>query len=106
MSRTPERGEHDDPVVVEFPLRGEWVAERTPAYRVPSHGTDAFGQRYAFDLIRTDARPGVHFHPAGNLRWVLIGGRTRDCYGWGQPIHAASGGVVVAAVDEIGRAHV
>ena len=34
-------GELDDPVVVGFPLEGEWLVERTPAYRIPSHGTDA-----------------------------------------------------------------
>jgi murein DD-endopeptidase MepM/ murein hydrolase activator NlpD len=38
-------------------------------------------------------------HPAGTLRWVLVGGRTRYSYGWGQPVHAAMDGVVVQAVD-------
>jgi hypothetical protein len=33
-------GELDDPVVVELPLRGEWTVERSPADRIPSHGTD------------------------------------------------------------------
>jgi hypothetical protein len=94
-------GELDDPVIVEFPLRGEWVVERTPAHRIPSHGTDLFGQRYAYDLVRTDHRPGFHLHPAGTLRWLLIGGRTRDCYGWGQPVHAAFEGDVVEAVDGV-----
>ena len=94
-------GELDDPVVVDFPLRGEWTVERTPADRIPSHGTDAFGQRYAYDLIRTDERPGVHLHPAGSVRWYLIGGRTRDCYAWGQPVHAAFDGQVVEAVDGV-----
>jgi hypothetical protein len=94
-------GELDDPVVVEFPLRGEWSVERTPAHRIPSHGTDVFGQRYAYDLVRTDHRPGFHLHPAGTLRSLLIGGRTRDCYGWGQPVHAAFDGVIVEAVDGV-----
>ena len=94
-------GELDDPVVVEFPLRGEWTVERTPADRIPSHGTDLFGQRYAYDFIRTDDRAGAHVHPAGTLRWVLIGGRTQDCYGWGQPVHAAAGGEVVEVVDGV-----
>jgi Peptidase family M23 len=94
-------GELDDPVVVELPLRGEWLVERTPADRIPSHGTDLFGQRYAYDLVRTDHRPGFRVHPAGALRWLLIGGRTRDCYGWGQPVHAAAAGEVVAAVDGV-----
>ena len=92
-------GELDDPVVVGFPLEGEWQAERTPAYRIPSHGTDALGQRFAYDLVRTDHRRGFHLHAAGTLRWYLIGGRTRDCYGWGQPVHAAFGGTVAWAVD-------
>jgi hypothetical protein len=89
-------GELDDPVVVELPLRGEWSVERTPADRIPSHGTDLLGQRYAYDLVRTD-----HLHPAGTLRGLVLGGRTRDSYGWGQPVHAALDGVVVQAVDGV-----
>lgn len=94
-------GEPDAPVVVDFPLRGEWTVERTPADRIPSHGTDAFGQRYAYDLIRTDERRGIHVDPAGSVRRYLIGVRTRDCYGWGQPVHAACDGQVVEAVDGV-----
>jgi hypothetical protein len=94
-------GEMDAPVVVDFLLRGECTVERTPADRIPSHGTDAFGQRYAYDLIRTDERPGLHLHAGGSVRWALIGGRTRDCYGWGQPVHAAFDGRVVEALDGV-----
>jgi hypothetical protein len=94
-------GELDHPAVVEFPLRGEWTVERTPAHRIPSHGTDILGQRYAYDFIRTDGRAGTHVHPAGSLRWFLIGGRTQDCYGWGEPIHAVDSGEVVVASDGV-----
>lgn len=96
-------GELDDPVVVDLPLRGEWSVERSPADRIPSHGADLLGQRYAYDLVRTDHRRGFHVHPAGALRWLLLGGRTRDCYGWGQPVHAALDGVIVQAVDGVGE---
>ncbi|HEY8528000.1 MAG TPA: M23 family metallopeptidase [Acidimicrobiales bacterium] len=89
------------PVTVAFPLRGEWVAVRTPAHRVPSHGTDRFGQRYAFDFVRPDGRRGLHLRPGSALRAGLLGGRTRDYYGWGEPVHAAAGGMVVAAVDGV-----
>lgn len=92
-------GELDRALVVELPLRGEWTVERTPAHRIPSHGTDLLGLRYSYDFVRTDHRSGHHLHPARMLRWYLIGGRTRDCYGWGQPVHAALGGEVVEAVD-------
>jgi len=88
-------------VVVAFPLRGEWVAVRTPAHRVPSHGTDRFGQRYAFDFVRPDRRRGLRLHPGRSLAPLLLGVRTRDYYGWGQPVHAAFDGQVVAAVDGV-----
>jgi murein DD-endopeptidase MepM/ murein hydrolase activator NlpD len=90
-------GELDRPVVVDFPLRGEWTVERTPAHRIPSHGTDILGQRYAYDFVRTDERGRAH--PAGRFRLLLAGGRTEDCYGWGEPVHAAATGEVVDAVD-------
>jgi Peptidase family M23 len=88
-----------NPTVVDFPLRGEgWMAVTTPATRVPSHGVDMLGQRYAYDLLRVDRRRGVHFHPAGSVRGLLIGGRTRDCYAWGAPVHSPIDGVIVRAL--------
>lgn len=30
-------------IVVDFPLRGEWVAPNIPGHRVPSHGIDLLG---------------------------------------------------------------
>ena len=63
------------------------------------------GPAVAYDLIRIDHRRGFHLHPAGTLRWYLIGGRTRDCYGWGQPVHAAFGGTVARAVDGVPERH-
>jgi hypothetical protein len=89
-----------DAVVVDFPLRGSgWVAVNSPADRVPSHGTDILGQRYAYDFIVTDERPGLHYHPAGWLRILVLGVRTRDCYAWGAPVHAPFDGEIVLAVD-------
>jgi hypothetical protein len=92
----PER----DPVVVHFPLRGEWTAPNTPAKRVPSHGTDMLGQRYAFDFVRTDpARKGMIFYKASLLHYLVAGVRIEECFGWGDPIHSPVAGVVVAAAD-------
>ena len=87
-------------VVVEFPLRGEgWVAVNSPADRIPSHGTDILGQRYAYDFLRVDRRAGTHYHRAGWLRTFLIGVPTRECYAWGAPVHSPFDGVIVRAVD-------
>jgi murein DD-endopeptidase MepM/ murein hydrolase activator NlpD len=84
-------------VAVGFPLRGEWTAIRSPGSRIPSHGTDVLAQRYAFDLQRLG--PGRRFHPAGWARTLVLGVPLRECYGWGEPVHAALDGVVTVAVD-------
>ena len=85
-------------VSVGFPLRGEWAALNTPAERVPSHGTDYFGQRYAFDFARLlCARPKAYPQTV----WAHLFGRVRaeDCYGWGEAVLAPFAGEVVAAGD-------
>ncbi len=90
----------DDPVVVGFPLKGEWFAPNTPGKRVPSHGTDMLGQRYAYDFVRTDpARKGMCFYKATTLHYLVAGVRLEDCFGWGQPIYSPVRGVVVRAED-------
>lgn len=90
----------DNPVVVDFPLRGEWVAPNTPGRRVPSHGTDQLGQRYAYDFVRTDpAAKGLRFYRGSAVRYLTRGVHLRDCYGWGAPIFSPVAGTVVEAAD-------
>ena len=90
----------DTPVVVEFPLRGEWIAPNTPGKKVPSHGTDMLGQRYAYDFVRTDGSPrGMRFYRSSPLRYFILGVPLQDCFGWGQPIHSPADGRVVKAED-------
>jgi hypothetical protein len=94
--------ELDSPVIVDFPLRGEnWVAVNSPGDRVPSHGTDLLGQRFAYDLLVVDRRRGMHTSPAGSLQTLLLGVRTRDCYAWGAAIHAPFDGEIERAVDGV-----
>ena len=75
------------------------MAVTTPAARIPSHGSDLLGQRFAYDFLRVDRRSGARFHPAGILRTNLIGVRAQECYAWGAAIHAPFDGVVVRAAD-------
>lgn len=92
----------DNPTVVALPVRGQgWLAVTTPATRVPSHGVDLLGQRYAYDLLKVDRRKGARFHPAGPVRSLIVGGRTRDCYAWGACVHSPFDGEVVRAVDGV-----
>ncbi len=89
-----------EPITVEFPLRGEWKAEHTPAERVPSHGTDQLGQTYAYDFVRIEiGRRGFKFFRGSMLRYLLVGVPLDACYGWSEPIYAPFPGTVVAARD-------
>jgi Peptidase family M23 len=84
-------------VVVDFPLRGEWVAINTPAHRVPSHGTDYFGQRYAFDFVQMNAKGAFSPHSLG--RQLAVGLPAPAFHCWDQPIHSAFAGTVITAAD-------
>lgn len=88
-------GTRSQPVVVQPPVRGRWTALNSPASRVPSHGTHAYGQTYAIDLINEPdpARPRVAL-----ARWPL-GRRAGTFPGFGQPVLAPADGVVVAVSD-------
>ena len=88
--------ELENAVAVEFPLRGEWVAVNTPARRIPSHGTDLFGQRYAYDFLKLKGKKPFK---ASALRYSLIGIPIKSCYCWREDIHACLEGEVVEAID-------
>lgn len=88
------------PIPVDFPLRGVWIAPNTPGKRIPSHGVDLLGERYAYDFVGVDPySPSNRFYRPNPLWYLLLGVRLRDCYGWGAPIYSATAGVVVQAED-------
>lgn len=43
-------------VVLQLPFTGRWQVQMSPARRVPSHGTDLMGSRYAIDFVGVDER--------------------------------------------------
>ena len=89
-----------EPIIVDFPLRGEWVAGHTPAERIPSHGSDQLGQRFAYDFLRIEGgRKGWKFYSTSIARYYLTGVRLEDCYGWSEPIFSPFDGIVVTAKD-------
>jgi len=92
-----------EPVIIEFPLRGEWIAPNTPGYKVPSHGTDLLAQTYAYDLMQIDWRypKGFRFFKKPYISALLFGVRLNQCLGWSQPIYAPFNGEVIEAEDGI-----
>ncbi len=85
--------------IVEFPLRGEWTAINTPAYRIPSHGTDMLGERYAFDFIRISRKPMRYLSSKNTLYHAFGHVSVKDCFGWSQPVYSPCDGEVVTMHD-------
>ncbi len=85
-----------EPIVLELPFRGRWLARNSPARRVPSHGTTLFGTTYAIDFIAVDE--SGRSAPRSVRSWVSTEAPERFV-GFGAPILAPTSGTVVVAHD-------
>ncbi len=89
-------------VFVEFPLRGEWLAPQSPGSRVPSHGTDLLGERYAYDFVQVDwNRAGKPAYRVSLLSYLLFGVPLQSCYCWGKDVYAPFDALVTVASDGV-----
>ena len=65
--------EMSNPIIVEFPLRGEWLSPNTPGTKIPSHGTNQLGTRYAHDFIQVDwNRIGNPAYRVGLMQYLFF----------------------------------
>jgi hypothetical protein len=90
---------HPGPVGVEvsLPFRGRWLTQNSPARRVPSHGIDVFGERYAIDFVAVDDQRRT---AAGRDWRTFLGSEPPERFvAFGQPILAPEGGTVVRIHD-------
>jgi murein DD-endopeptidase MepM/ murein hydrolase activator NlpD len=85
------------PVVLSLPFEGRWLTQNSPAQRVPSHGTDLFGTRYAIDFVGVDDLGRTATHT--DWRTVLATEPPDRYLGFGRPILAPADGLVVATQD-------
>ncbi|MGC1212257.1 MAG: M23 family metallopeptidase [Micromonospora sp.] len=96
MSRARTRSTPTQPVVLQLPFQGTWTVENSPARRVPSHGTHAFGVTYAIDFVAVrDGRTA----PVRDWRTVLAVEPVERFFAFGQPVIAPAGGRVVSVLD-------
>ncbi len=86
-----------DPVTLTLPFTGPWLVQNSPADRVPSHGTDLLGERYAIDFVGVDSRRRT----ASRSGWGAVAGTEppERFYSFGRPILAPCDGTVVALHD-------
>jgi len=99
MSRSKESSSSSGSDVIELslPFRGPWVAGNSPARRVPSHGSDMFGERYAIDFVAVDD----HHRTAGTRDWrTWFATEPPERFvAFGLPILAPASGIVAAVHD-------
>lgn len=85
------------PVTLALPFTGTWLTERSPADRVPSHGTAILGQAYALDFVAVDE----HGRSARTRDWrTLLATEPPERFlGWGADVLAPAAGRVATAHD-------
>jgi hypothetical protein len=84
-------------VLLALPFDGLWLARNSPARRVPSHGVDLWGERYAIDFVGVDARGRSAAHR--DWRTALATEPPERFLGFGRPILSVAGGVVTGVHD-------
>ena len=80
-----------------LPFTGPWRVENSPARRVPSHGIDVYGERYAIDFVAVTAR-----HRTAEVRdWrTVLATEPPDRFvAFGRPVLSPAPGTVVAVHD-------
>ncbi len=85
------------PVVLALPFTHRWVVRNSPARRVPSHGVDLLGQRYAIDFVGVDERGRTAYRRDWRSWWSTE--PPERFFAFGRPILAPTAGVVVAVHD-------
>lgn len=85
------------PVVLELPFEGRWLTQNSPARRVPSHGTDLLGGRYAIDFVGVD--DGRRTASQVDWRTALSTEPVGRFFGFGRTLRAPASGTVVLVHD-------
>lgn len=98
MSERPRlRGSMIQEIVISLPFAGLWLARNSPARRIPSHGTDMLGERYAIDFIGVDHRRRTA--DRRDWRTFLASEPAERFLAYGRPILAPAYGTVVGLHD-------
>jgi hypothetical protein len=101
----PSRSSMIREVVISLPFAGLWLARNSPARRIPSHGTDLWGERYAIDFIGVDHRRRTA--DRRDWRTFVASEPAERFFAYGRPILAPADGTVVDVhdreVDHVGR---
>ena len=89
-------------ISIDLPVRGTWITPNTPGKKIPSHGTDKYGETYAYDFVGVDANSKSNkFYDSTVLSYLINGIPLDKCYGWGSNVYAPFDGEVVKVEDGV-----
>ncbi|MGY1440071.1 M23 family metallopeptidase [Streptomyces reniochalinae] len=97
VEESPSRGRNPRAIELSLPFTGRWLIENSPARRVPSHGTDLFGGRYAIDFVGVDERHRTS--AVSDWRTLFATEPPERFVAFARPLLAPGGGTVVAVHD-------
>lgn len=97
MDMRPRTEPVEGAVVLDLPFAGAWLVQNSPARRVPSHGTYAFGTSYAIDFVAVDDRGRS---APRTWRSLVAIEEPHKFLGFGRPILAPLTGTVVLTHDD------
>jgi murein DD-endopeptidase MepM/ murein hydrolase activator NlpD len=100
INRRNKMIEEHKPILMSLPLRGEWLSPNTPGTKIPSHGTNQLGTRYAYDFIQVDwKKRGLPAYRVSLAQYLFFGVPLNEYYCWGQEIYAPCDGTIIQAKD-------
>jgi len=79
-----------------YPFTGRWQAQNSPANRVPSHGTTRYASSFAIDFVPVDESGRTAPITLASLLYPEPAARFP---GFGRPVLAPVGGIIVAVHD-------
>jgi hypothetical protein len=92
----------DNILKVSFPLKGIYISPNTPGTKIPSHGTDSFGETYAIDFVMIKDNDKLRKPYRKSLFEYLINGLDLDdFFGWGQTVYSPVSGEVLEVENDI-----
>ncbi|MGO1551851.1 MAG: M23 family metallopeptidase [Micrococcaceae bacterium] len=100
LAQVAPRAEPHEPVQLQAPVRGRWLAINSPGQNIPSHGTRTRGQLCAVDLTHPTVTEDLitNINPSA-LRKGWIGSTPQSFTCFGELVYSMAAGTVVEASD-------
>jgi len=89
--------EHNLKIVGALPFSEQWLVGNTPAFKVPSHGTDLLGVTYAYDFMAVNNKGQTSSKIT--LNTIFGTENPKDFYSFGKPILTPVNGKVIKIHD-------